>query len=156
MTILLIEDDISKEENIKTVINTIPNTDLKIRHSIMSGIASLRNKAFDLVLLDMSLPLLDNVNSSHGLENGDYNPFGGKDILDEIDRLTLKCKVIIITAYEVLGDDNNRIDLQTLNRQLKNDYSGIVIDSIFYNISSIDWKNKLVNLIKQEMRELEK
>ena len=35
------------------------------------------------------------------------------DILDEIDRLSKKCKVIVITAYEVLGDDNNKKDLHS-------------------------------------------
>lgn len=146
MKVLMIEDDISKEENIKSVLHAnFPDISLQVEHSIMSGKVSIKNGNADIILLDMSLPLYDYEDLERGIEEHIFTPFGGMDILDEIDRLSKKCKVIVITAYEVLGDDNNKKDLPTLDRELKRDYPDIVVDSVFYNISSNDWKTKIVD-----------
>lgn len=153
MKVLLIEDDISKEENIKSVLYAnYSHISLQVEHSIMSGKVSVKNGNADIVLLDMSLPLYDNDDLERGMEEHIFTPFGGMDILDEIDRLNKKSKVIVITAYEVLGDDNNKKDLPTLDKELKRDYPDIVVDSIFYNISSNDWKTKIVDYMDKYIK----
>lgn len=153
MKVLLIEDDISKEKKIRSVYETyFPECSMDVERSIMSGKITLKKYEYDIVLLDMSLPLFDNDDPKRGLVDHGFDPFGGVSVLDEIDRLSLKCKVVIITAYEVIGDEGNKKDLQTLDKELKRDYPHIVVDSIFYNISSSDWETKMTQLIKTIMK----
>ena len=57
MKILLIEDEIAKEKDILKYLKELCINDVVVKHSITSGIAEIREKSFDHILLDMSLPL---------------------------------------------------------------------------------------------------
>lgn len=145
MRILLIEDDFGKEKMIGTFIDeSFPQHNLTVCRSILTGRVELRKACYDCVLLDMTLPLFDSDDSRNG-DVGNYRiePFGGKIILGEIDRLGLQCKVIVITAYDVIGEGESRRDLDSLTDELRSDYPRIIEESIFYNASSKEWRNKL-------------
>ena len=145
MRVLLVEDDIDKEKMIVAFIRELfSKPELKVCRSIMTGKVELRNTHYDCVLLDMTLPLFDNEDTRNG-DVGNYRiqPFGGKMILGEIDRLGLQCKVIIITAYDVIGEGENRRDLESLTDELRSDYPQLIEESIFYNASSSEWRNRL-------------
>lgn len=150
MNLLLIEDDISKEKAICGFLSEMEAKTYRVvaKHSVMSGKIELKNNVYDCVLLDMTLPLFDNDDLEHNQANmHEYDPFGGVAVLDEIDRVGLKCKVIILTAYDVLGEGESQKNLKTLTEELKANYSNLVVDSIFFNASSNDWSTKLFELI---------
>jgi CheY-like chemotaxis protein len=58
--VLIVEDDPQKQEVIRlSVINHTPNAEVHVATSVASGRRAVREKFFDLVLLDLLLPLAD-------------------------------------------------------------------------------------------------
>lgn len=150
MTILLIEDEISKEQNILQFFRTeYPAANVTVKRSITSGIIELRTKEYDFVLLDMSLPLYDNDDVKYADDN-EFETFGGNFVLDELDRRELKTKTIVITAFDILGEGINQIALSQVDSQLRIDYPNNFIGSVFYNASSVEWKGSLKGFLAKE------
>lgn len=150
MSILLIEDEPSKEKNIITFLGELlPDVKVDIKRSITSGKIEIRKKNYDHILLDMSLPLFDNDDMNYMDEN-EFETFGGISVLDEIDRLDKICKVIVITAFDILGEGDDKIDLPQINKQLKIEYPKIFVGTVFYNTSSLEWKDDMNRLLITE------
>lgn len=150
MSILLIEDEPSKEKNIVTFLGELlPDVKVDIKRSITSGKIEIRKKNYDHILLDMSLPLFDNDDMNYMDEN-EFETFGGISVLDEIDRLDKICKVIVITAFDILGEGDDKIDLPQINKQLKIEYPKIFVGTVFYNTSSLEWKDDMNRLLITE------
>ena len=151
MKILLIEDEIGKERRIVSHLKeTFQAVEIVTKHSIMSSELEMQKQSYDFVLLDMSLPLFDNDDTDmRRNENNEFDTFGGLTILDEMDRRNLSSKVIVITAFDILGEGRNQIDLQSIDAQMRIDYEGMVIGTIFYNSSSLQWREELTTLISK-------
>lgn len=143
MKILYIEDE---EEKAKEVYDLIKEDNIvDLRKSLNSGILALSENKYDIILLDMSLPLYD-YNTEEDDEN-DFETFAGIDVLDELIRTERDEKVVVITAFDVLGEGENIITMQQLDEKLKNDYQKIYLGLIFYNSSSLEWRRALQNVI---------
>lgn len=144
MRILFIEDEIAKRKDIQNfLIEELSQTDIENAHSLMSGMLALRNKEYELVLLDMSLPLYD---LDEG--NNEFEAFGGIEILDEIKRKELSVKVLVITAFDVIEDETKKIHLEQLNQQMIDNYCDIYLGCIHYDQSSLEWKTELRKYIE--------
>ncbi len=143
MELLYIEDETSKANRIIKELTSY-SADIILQHekSFTSGVIALRSKCFDLIILDMSLPLYD-VGSLNYCKN-DFETFAGIEILDEMLRLELKSKVIVITAFDILGDSNNQINLEQLDEIIRRDYGNNYLGIIHYNSSSLEWQRTLV------------
>lgn len=147
MLILLIEDETSKEKSVVSFLQELfPDVPITVRHSIMSAKLEIRKNYYDYVLLDMSLPLFDNDNISY-MEENQFEAFGGISVLDEIDRLGITSKVIVITAFDILGEGDDRIDLLQINKRMTDEYPEIFIGTVFYNTSSLEWKSDIAHLL---------
>lgn len=143
MRILLIEDEITKEQDILRYLAEVCSESIvEVRHSITSGIAEIREKQYDYILLDMSLPIYDN-EDVHYLEDNEFEAFGGNYVLDELDRIEYSVKVVVITAFDILGEGQNRIELTQVEKGLYEDYPEVFLGTVFYNASSVEWKKKL-------------
>lgn len=143
MIVLLVEDEISKERSIINYLREIvKGIVIHISRSVTSAIIELRHYDFDYVLLDMSLPLFDNADLSYS-DSNEFDAFGGTAILDEIDRRQLSSKVIVITAFDTLGEGADLISLSQVTIDLKQDYPDNFVGSIYYNASSLAWKYEL-------------
>ena len=150
MTILLVEDEIRKEASITNYLQDIlQNSTISIAKSVTSAIICVRQHKYDFIILDMSLPLFDSTDLSHS-DNNEFDTFGGNAVLDEIDRLQLPCKVVLITAFDTLGDGENQISLSEVTIKLKEDYPDNYVGSVFYNVSSLTWKQELNRLLSKE------
>ena len=150
MTVLLVEDEICKCRNIRDYLNEAwSSATVSVANSITTAIIDIRRNSFDYLLLDMSLPLFDNTDLAHSDMN-EFDTFGGIAVLDEIDRLQLSCKVILITAFDTLGEGSNLIKLPEITTKLEEDYPNIFIGSVFYNVSSLAWKQQLSKLLSKE------
>ena len=88
MKVLFVEDENVKQSNIVTYLkDELGVENISVVNSLMGGMLALRNGKFDIVLLDMSLPLYD-INGEDE-ELNEFEAFGGIEILDEIDRKEL-------------------------------------------------------------------
>ena len=83
MKILFIEDEIVKQNDILKYLNEeLLQRDIEVVHSLMGGMLALGKSAYEMVLLDMSLPLYDLNGEDEGIN--EFEAFGGIEILDEI------------------------------------------------------------------------
>lgn len=143
MRILLIEDEITKEQDILKFLSELDTeVSVEVKHSITSGIAEIRDRQYDYILLDMSLPIYDNDDIQY-LEHNEFETFGGNYVLDELDRIEYDVNVIVITAFDILGEGKKRIELTQVEKGLYEDYPDVFLGTIFYDASSVEWKERL-------------
>lgn len=149
MRILIVEDERGKENNITNFIkDTFSDAAIAVRHSVTAGIIAIRQLEFDYVLLDMSLPLFDFDDMKYS-EGNEFETFGGNAVLDEIDRLEKNCKVIVVTAFDVLGEGDRQIALSQIENDLNTLYPNNFIGTVFYQSSKIEWKMKLKQYLEK-------
>jgi CheY-like chemotaxis protein len=152
MRILYVEDDDSKVTDVKKLFKElIPNNKMIITNSLTSGITEIRNNNYDLILLDMSLPLYDFKDYDND-EADDFETFAGIDILEEMKRIKVETNVIIITAFDVLGENENKLNLEQLDEQMMKEYSSTYKGIIHYKTSSLEWSNAFKKLIKENYK----
>lgn len=147
MKILFIEDEIVKQNDILKYLNEeLSQNEVEVAHSLMGGMLALGKCEFEMVLLDMSLPLYDLNGEDEGIN--EFEAFGGIEILDEIERKELFVEVLVITAFDVIEDDTKKIHLSQLDQQMKENYSNIYLGCIHYDQSSLEWKSELKKYVK--------
>src|SRR5688572_11886351 len=108
MKILIVEDDENKRNQLINFIkDEFPETDIKTAKSMQSGLRTIINEKFDLVLLDMTMPTFDiDVNEVTG---GRPQPYAGREILRQMRRRNLETPVLVITQFDRFGDTSNSI-----------------------------------------------
>lgn len=144
MKILYVEDEEVKAKEVLSALNTKDN--IEFRKSLSGGLAAIEEKKFDLILLDMSLPLYD-YNSVDENEN-DFETFAGIDILEELVRKVRSDKVAIITAFDILGEGENEITMLQLDKKLQMEYQDIYLGLIYYDASSLEWRRNLQRILE--------
>lgn len=151
MNILLVEDEVSKERNIVSFLHSRFEREvcISVAHSINTAKLELKHREFDLVLLDMTLPLFDNTDLQNS-DTNEFDTFGGTAVLDEIDRRQLECKVVVITAFDTLGEGLSKMSLEQITTDMMGEYPFNFIGSVYYNISSLNWKQNLEKLITEK------
>lgn len=149
MEILYVEDEQNKARQvIQAIRESIPSANILLKNSYNAALMEISRENLDLILLDMSLPLYDISESMEYEEDNDFEPFAGIDLLEELVRIDSEKKVVIITAFDVLGEDDNKINLAQLDKKMKEEYKDNYRGIIYYNSSSLEWCHKLVELIK--------
>jgi len=146
MKILIVEDDQNKLAQLTLFIKR-HHKDAKIesRYSYRSGLARLlESDVFDLVLLDMSMPTYDKSPSESG---GRHRPFGGKDILRQLDRHQVSVPVVIVTQFTQFGEGPSAVSLNALKQQLANEGYLNYRRTIFYSAEGTTWEQELAQLI---------
>lgn len=139
--LLIVDDDNYKTVNIEKLIASYNNSiEVSIERALNPGLLRIRKDRFDLIILDMSLPLFDKAESSN------FNPFGGIKFLREMRRKQIDTPTIIVTQYEIFGEGESQKTSDMIDKQCKedfNNYFGLVI------YSSIDnkWKERLLKMI---------
>lgn len=151
MKLLYIEDEMTKSQQVTDIISEYSIFEVKVCRSYNSAIRNLHRDSYDLVLLDMSLPLYDSL--EFGVNENEFETYAGVDIMIEIDRMNLGCKVIVITAFDVLGENDNRKTLKQLNVEIENNFGNIYLGYIYFNSSSLEWVDRLKELIENFLKE---
>ncbi|MDD6628194.1 MAG: hypothetical protein PUF03_08085 [Lachnospiraceae bacterium] len=145
MNILYVEDEEEKAREVMTYLSEKNNVVLKKSYS--SGVSAIYDSSYDLILLDMSLPLYDY--GSEDEDENEFDTFAGIDIIDELVRLERAEKVAIITAFDILGEDDSRVDVHQLDKRLRLEYAKNYIGTIYYDVSSLEWRRELQEIIKE-------
>ncbi|MDM7646955.1 response regulator [Leuconostoc falkenbergense] len=143
MKILVIEDDMNKLQNINKVLSE-KNHKITECYSYNSGLKAIIANYYDLLVLDMSLPTFDIKSSENG---GRPKPFAGKEILRQLGRRQIKLKVIVVTQFEMFGDSQSPISLETLNNELREKYSSNYIGTVYYESSEKRWENQFLDIL---------
>ena len=102
---------------------------------------------FDFVLLDMSLPTFNITQEEDGYQ---VDPYSGRNILAEMKRKNVQVKTAVITMYETIGEGDDLITLDELDRELRQEYPGIYCTAIYYNSSEVNWKESLRLLLESK------
>lgn len=149
MRLLIIEDDEPKMREMKNFIDSLNlKVDVLITQcmSYQSGLRSIILKTPDLILLDMSIPTYDRCGTDP--KGGPPKPFGGRDILREVKRKMLNCKVIVVTQYAVLKDsDKEEKTLEELKTTFEENFPSHFLGTVFYKHSEDSWQEPLRSLI---------
>lgn len=145
MDILLIEDDDIKASNIEEFLqNKIKKITRK--KSWQTGLVEIvKNRSYNLILLDMSMPRYDYDGSDNLYE---FEPFAGWEIMKEMKRRKINISTIVITSFGTFGKDENRIDVNGLNDKLELEFSNFYKGIIRYNSSIVTWKEELEKVLK--------
>lgn len=142
--ILFIEDNKTKYEDISSFLKyEYPDLSITQKDSFSSGLKEVIASDYDLLLLDMSLPVRDEI---HSVNN--YMQLGGHKILSELKRKNINIKTILVTMYAEFPTGNNSIDIDEINKLFKQQFNSFYIDYVFYSSHREDWKNKLLLLLK--------
>lgn len=153
MRILLIEDESNKAKQVTECINKIDeDMDLSSCKSYSSALVNLNQYSYDLIILDMSLPLYDV--DCEPQDTNEFDTFAGLEILSELKRKKQMVKVIVFTAFDILGENDNKMSLFELDEQIQENFPELYLGCIHYNTSSLEWKTELIKnieLLKKRM-----
>lgn len=133
--VLLIEDDDIKANDICNFVEKEYSYNIERQTSINGGLRALRDK-YDFILLDMSLPRF----SENSLKN--FEPFGGIEVIKEIERKKIVVVVIVVTQYAIFGEGALKKTLDDIKQQCCA-YKVNFKDVIKYSRDSSEWKEEL-------------
>lgn len=140
--ILCMEDQEAKYKNIEKLLNDY-TIKLVWKKSCQTGLIELLYNKYDYLLLDMSMPICED---ESGKEN--FNNYAGMTVLREIKRKRYNIKVIVITGFSDFEKGQKIITLDELEKDILDRYKKYYIGHIKYDTSSIEWQNKLIEMLK--------
>jgi len=141
--ILIIEDDKIKIERLKAFFKNISVT---IRESFQSGLSEMKSsfEVYDLLVLDMTIPIWEKGNNDIG---GNYEQFGGENILKEMKRKKLTIPTVLFTMFDIFPTANGSITFEEINEQYKKSFPEFYLGGVLYNSNEEDWKKDLGAII---------
>lgn len=149
MNFLIIEDNRSKLKQVRTFLTQ--NYHDIIVHDALSYTAGLRRlyeEKWDLILLDMSLPVYDISQQETG---GDKKSIAGKEIMKRMIHRNIIIPTIVITQFDTFGD--KEISINILNQEFSENMSEVWRGTINYEDSTNQWKIELKKLLDKILKE---
>lgn len=147
MRILIIEDNRSKLEAIKKFFNCYyPGSKLHDALSYTAGLRRVYDESWDLIILDMSLPVYDMNPQDSG---GDKKPVAGKEIMKRMRHRNKVIPTIVVTQFDTFGE--NGITIDSLNSEFSDSMSDIWKGTV--NYSNASWASELKNTIDRAIGE---
>lgn len=149
MDILLVEDDENKKTQVVNILGkNFKDLNILLAKSYQSGLKLILNQKFKLIILDMSIPTFDiGINE----DGGRPQPYGGREILRQMDRRRIFIPVIVLTQFDRFGEGADTLTLEQLDKQLWashfNNYRGLVQ----YNVLLVGWKEQLLKLVNKSL-----
>jgi len=145
MKVLIIEDDDLKFDLLEGFFRgEMPTAVLVRASSYQTGVEKLVKDIFDLVVLDMTLPVSDLELSPVGME---WLTFGGQFILRECMRRKLSAKIVVVSQYKAFVRDNEEVSFAQLRDELMRQYHELVIGCVHLDRAADNWRQDILNLI---------
>jgi CheY-like chemotaxis protein len=145
MRVLIIEDDDLKFDLLARFLKVDANVDSLARcASYQAGIVRLVEESFDLVLLDMTLPVSDLALSPVGME---WLTFGGQLVLRESRRRKVLARIVIVSQYNVFVRGNEEISFEKLKEEIMHEYPELLAGFVHLDRASDNWRQEILNLI---------
>lgn len=148
MKALLIEDDQFKVRHLLKALDALHlDLDIDEARSVNASLRALEQAGpFDLVILDMSLPMFDVGPRESG---GQPQGFGGREIMHYMQSSEMAVPVIVVTQFEKFGEGSHEIGLDALTSQLQRDFPDLMRGVVYYNAASDKWKQELEGLVRR-------
>lgn len=148
MRMLLVEDELPKQRHIGLYLDkVVRDLQLETVTSVNSAIARLEAAAFDVILLDMSLPTFDQADDESG---GRPQGFGGIEVVREMAMADIYSQVIVITGYEVFSKGNGgQLNIEQLKADLTGEFPTLVKGVLHYNSAVDEWKSRLSGILNE-------
>jgi CheY-like chemotaxis protein len=141
LKILIVEDDENKRVQLSDFLKVvIPTQTVLLERSLQSGVRRIKAEEFNLVILDMTLPMYD---ASPDEPSDDTHIFGGREFLGQMERFDINTPVVVFTQFEVFGKPPNEMRLEDLHRELQDEYPAIYQGAVYYHASLNSWKDEL-------------
>lgn len=168
MFFLVVEDENTKYNDICSVINHMNSNTIDRANNAKEAIRLLRKKAYDIILLDMTLP--------YSKDNRKLNTYAGKELLFDMQIEDIEVPTIVITRYTNFGSEQSTFSsskpltylindnwgkdyeyrfehyditqFEGLHEYLKNEIS-FYVGIVFFTQQNDSWKNNLVELIER-------
>jgi len=137
------EDQIEKYKRIEAAIEDI-NAEITWKKNCQHGLMELRNNKYDIVLLDMSMPISENENIK---EN--FDSYAGMAVLREIKRRNYELKVIVITGFSDFEKGSKLITLSELDSEIQEKYGKVYVGFVKYDSTSVEWQEKLKEMLQK-------
>jgi CheY-like chemotaxis protein len=149
--ILFIEDNKTKiDEVTKFLKNEFKETTITIKESFVSGLKELFTSEYDLLLLDMSLPVRDD----EVLIN-DFMQLGGHRILSEMRRKKKIIPTILVTMYSEFNNGNSLLDIESVSNLINKNFSDFYLGYVYFSSQNISWQANLKKLILQSYEDID-
>ena len=146
MQFLVVEDDENKQRSILDFLaRHYGAASVECSASLVTGLRELKQGAFDIVILDMTLP---NYDSSGPDPDGRMHAFGGKEFLRQMVRMSNGGKVIVLTQFESFGEAPNVTGLTDLDADLRLKFPKHYVGAVYYHASINEWEERLKTLIE--------
>lgn len=133
MRILIVDDENKKASEVKKVCksnNDVKDEDIIIVPSIVGAIEKMKEEKYQLVITDMCLP------DSYGSDLIDTGGLELIRILNKDKRLYSPSEIIVLSSYK------------NLVIQYSDEIKKESFDIIYYNNSSVEWKEKILDKLK--------
>ncbi|MBD8741655.1 response regulator [Pseudomonas fluorescens] len=139
--ILIVEDNNHKREKIISFLkDKFPLWSISEAHSFTAGCQRVLENAYDVILLDMSLPTYDKSATESG---GRFRTFGGREIARKVVRRKIQSKILFITQFESFSERGHSQTLQSIDGELHIECGTAYLGLVYYDSSKSIWKEKI-------------
>jgi CheY-like chemotaxis protein len=153
MEILVIEDDKLKSDRLLAFLKRVyPDAIPKLERSYHNGLRRIEAEAFDVILLDMTLPTY---NASTSARIGRPRPLGGHDILRKMRRKRIESKVIVVSALGGFGTGDAKFTFSELEEKCASEFADIFVGAVFFSQTNAKWERQLLGLLRKALGQRE-
>lgn len=150
MKLLIIEDNHSKLNELKKFIkHNYPVGTIHDALSYTAGLRRIYDEEWDVILLDMSLPIYDMNQQDAG---GDKKPVAGKEIMKRMLHKNIIVPTVVVTQFDTFGESGITID--SLNKEFENTMKEIWKGTV--NYGNATWTNDLKSIMDSIVQESKK
>lgn len=146
MDILVVEDNDIKFDLVEGVLRSVIAAEtivIRRASSYQSGVSALVNGRYHCVVLDMTLPVYDQV---HAVVAAEELTFGGELVLREVARRQLPARFIVLSQYDKFWRNGVEVTFGQLRLELMRKYPS-VLGCVRLDSSSVEWKDQIATFI---------
>ena len=153
MKVIILEDDENKRYQLKNYVNeAFPDLHVTVAKSLQSGLRAIIKEGFDLILLDMTMPIYDIDVEENG---GRIEPLAGRELMYQMQRREINIPIIVVTQYDRFGSGKGSKTVQELDHQLRQEHPQMYKGYVYYSTSFTGWKQELKKVIRSTVRTMQ-
>lgn len=147
MIIVLVEDDQQKLEYVKAeILKSLPNAKIVTAASYKSGVIAAKREPLDLLIVDMTLPTVDRKKRDRGYKE---LPFGGEELLTELNDDGLFPRCILISSFESFVHGQSRRTFVSIAEGVEKVMGNKLLGAIHYEGPSAQaWRQRLGDVLQ--------